>query len=98
MYTRQVENLKRRLGQKWVSRWTGDLIDAKEVEFDAPEKPNVISAPMPKHDHNVHAVLEDLHVIDVANLLTPLLVIKENLMRAGIFPGCGKDCYFCLNI
>ena len=24
-----------------------DLIDAKEVEFDAPEKPNVISAPMP---------------------------------------------------
>ena len=26
-----------------------DLIDVKEVEFDAPEKPNVISAPMPKH-------------------------------------------------
>ena len=26
-----------------------DLIDAKEVEFDALEKPNVISAPMPKH-------------------------------------------------
>ena len=22
LYTRQVENLKRRLGQKWVSRWT----------------------------------------------------------------------------
>ena len=27
-----------------------DLIDAKEVEFDAPEKPNVIYAPMPKCD------------------------------------------------
>ena len=70
----------------------------KEVEFDAPEKPNVISALMRKHGHNVHAVVEDLHVTDVVDLLTPLLVIKEKLMRAGIFPGCGKDCYFCLNI
>ena len=75
-----------------------DLIDAKEVEFEAPVKPNVISAPMPKHGNNVHAVMEDLHVTDVVDLLTPLLVIKENLMRVGIFPGCGKDCYFCLNI
>ena len=35
-----------------------DLIDAKEVEFDAPEKPNVISAPMPKHGHNTNAIEE----------------------------------------
>ena len=42
--------------------------------------------------------MEDLHVTNVADLLTPLPVIKVNLMRAGIFPGCGKDCYFCLNI
>ena len=27
-----------------------DLIDAKEVEFDPPETPNVITAPMPKHE------------------------------------------------
>ena len=53
---------------------------------------------MPKHGHNVHVVMEDLHVTNVADLLTPLPVIKENLMRAGIFPGCRKDCYFCLNI
>ena len=26
-----------------------DLIDAKEVEFEAPETPNVITAPLPKH-------------------------------------------------
>ena len=58
----------------------------------------MISAPMPKHGHNVHAVMEDLHVTNVTDLLTPLPVIKVNLMRAGIFPGCGKDCYFCLNI
>ena len=37
-----------------------DLIEAKEVEFDALEKPNVISAPMPKHGRNVHAIEEDL--------------------------------------
>ena len=52
-----------------------DLIDAKEVEFDAPEKPNVISAPMPKHGHNVHAVVEDLYVTVVDDLMTPLPMI-----------------------
>ena len=26
-----------------------DLIDAKEIEFDPPETPNVITAPMPNH-------------------------------------------------
>ena len=33
-----------------------DLIDAKKVEFEAPEKSNVISAPMPRHDDSA---LED---------------------------------------
>ena len=70
-----------------------DLIEAKEVEFDAPEKPNVISAPMPKHGQNVNAIEEDLYVADVNNLVTPLLTIKLNLLRAGIFPGCKEDCY-----
>ena len=53
-----------------------DLIDAKEVEFDAPEKPNIISAPMPKHGHHAHAIEEDLYVADVNDLMTPLLTIK----------------------
>ena len=65
-----------------------DLIDAKEVEFDAPEKPNVISAPMPKHGHNAHTVEEDLFVATVDDLMTPLPIIKLNLLKAGIFPGC----------
>ena len=65
-----------------------DLIEAKEVEFDAPEKPNVISAPMPKHGRNINAIEEDLYVADVSDLTTPLLTIKLNLLRAGIFPGC----------
>ena len=37
-----------------------DLIEAKEIEFDAPEKPNVITSPMPKHDRGVNAVDTDL--------------------------------------
>ena len=36
-----------------------DLIEAKEIEFDAPEKPNVITAPMPKHDQGVNAIGDD---------------------------------------
>ena len=60
-----------------------DLIDSKEVEFDAPEKPNVISALMPKHGHNVHAIVEDLHVTAVDELITPLPMIKINLLKPG---------------
>ena len=59
-----------------------DLIDAKEVEFDAPEKPNVISASMPKHGHNAHAIEEDIFVATVDDLITPLPIIKLNLLKA----------------
>ena len=75
-----------------------DLIEAKEVEFDAPDKPNVISAPMPKHGRNVNAIEEDLYVVDVNDLITPLLTIKLNLLKAGIFPGCKEDCYCCYSL
>ena len=36
-----------------------DLIDAKEIKVEAPEKPNVITAPMPKHDAGVNAIEDD---------------------------------------
>ena len=29
-----------------------DLIDAKEMQFEAPERPNVVTAPMPQHGVN----------------------------------------------
>ena len=74
-----------------------DLIDAKEVEFEAPEKPNVISAPMPRHGYNANAIEEDLFVATVDELLTPLPIIKMNLLKANIFPGCNKDCHMCLS-
>ena len=36
-----------------------DLLEAKEIEFDAPKKSNVITAPMPKHGRGVNAVDTD---------------------------------------
>ena len=29
---------------------------------------------------------------------SPLLTIKLNLLKAGIFPGCKEDCYFCSSL
>ena len=34
-----------------------DLIDAKEVQFEAPEKPNVVTSPLP--DHGVNAIRDE---------------------------------------
>ena len=47
---------------------------------------------MPRHGHNVNAVKEDLFVDIVDELLTLLSTIKLNLLKAGVFPGCDKDC------
>ena len=33
-----------------------DLIEEKEIEFDPPKTPNVITAPMPKHDPRASAI------------------------------------------
>ena len=35
------------------------MIEAKEIEFEVPGKPNVITAPMPKHDTGVNAIRDD---------------------------------------
>ena len=37
-----------------------DLIEAKEIEFDAPEVPNVITTLMPKHGRGVNAIEDDI--------------------------------------
>ena len=70
-----------------------DLIDAKEIEFEAPEKPNVMTAPMPKH--GVNDVDDDLFVTSVKDIATPLMTMKKNLLLSGIFPGCGEGCHLC---
>src|SRR3954469_15463977 len=72
-----------------------DMIEAGEIEFDALKTPNVIIAPMPKHDNTVNAIMDTIHVYDVRDLSTPLPDIKRKLLRAGLFPGCDPDCYYC---
>ncbi|CAI8608207.1 unnamed protein product [Vicia faba] len=74
-----------------------DLIEAKEIEFDAPEKPNVISAPKPRHGHNANAIEEDLFVTTVDELVTHLPIIKVNLLKVGVFSGCNEVCHLCLS-
>ena len=71
-----------------------DLIDAKEIQFEAPERPNVVTAPMPQH--GVSAVEEDRYVASVEEIVTPLSTVKRNLLLAGLFPGCGEDCLLCV--
>ena len=71
------------------------MIDAKEIEFDPSETPNVITAPMPKHGQGVNVVEKDVFVTSVEELVTPLMTIKESLLKAGLFPGCGEGCHFC---
>ena len=75
-----------------------NLIEAKEIEFDAPEKPNVITAPMPKHDRGVNVVDTDLFVTLVNEVSTPLMTVKKNLLLAGLFPGCGEGCRVCSSL
>src|SRR4051812_17227818 len=62
-----------------------DMIDAGEIEFDPPETPNVITAPMPKHDKTVNAILDTVYIYDVTELSTPLLEVKRKLIQAGYF-------------
>ena len=70
-----------------------DLIDTKEIEFEAPEKPNIMTAPIPKH--GVNAINEDSFVVSVKDIVTPLMTVKKNLLLAGLFPGCDEGCCMC---
>ena len=73
-----------------------DMIDAGEIEFDPPATPNVITTPMPNHDQNVNVVDDNSHVTDVADLASPLLIVKKNLLQAGLFPSCAENCDLCI--
>ena len=80
----------------WALKNKGkDLIKSKEIEFDAPEKPNVITAPMPKHGHRVNVVDNDLFVTSVEEVSTPLMTVRKNLLLVGLFLGCGKGFHMC---
>ena len=53
---------------------------------------------MPKHDRGVNAVKDDVFVAIVDELVTPLLTVKRNLLKADLFPGCGEGCHLRLSL
>ncbi|KAI5406040.1 hypothetical protein KIW84_052700 [Lathyrus oleraceus] len=74
-----------------------DLIDAKTINFA--HVPNVVNNPMPQHGaHRVNSVEDgeavDL-VVDIEDVQTSLLVVKERLSNGGVFPGCYEGCSDC---
>ena len=75
-----------------------DLPEEKEIEFDAPEIPNVITAPIPKHGRGVNTVEDDVFVAVVDELVTPLLTAKRSLLKAGLLSGCGQGCHLYLSL
>ena len=75
-----------------------DLLEAKEIKFDAPGILNAITAPMPKHGHGVNTIEDNMFVSTIDGLVTPLLTIKKNLLKAGLFLGCVEGCHFYLSL
>ena len=71
------------------------MIDNKTIEFDPPQTPNVITAPMLNHGKGVNVVEDTIYAASIEDLTTPLIIIKENLLKDGIFHGCLKDCVCC---
>ena len=51
------------------------MIDNKEIKFDPLETPNVINAPMPKHDKVISAIEDVQYVTSVSDVVTPLSII-----------------------
>ncbi|KAI5437114.1 hypothetical protein KIW84_023293 [Lathyrus oleraceus] len=73
-----------------------DLIDSKAINFVS--APNVVNNPMPQHGRaNVNMVEGEFKLVkEVLKLKTPLLEIKEYLVKADVFPGCGSGCLGCV--
>ncbi|KAI5390035.1 hypothetical protein KIW84_075385 [Lathyrus oleraceus] len=74
-----------------------DLIDAKTINF-APVS-NVVNNPMPQHGGPRVNNVEDGEavdlVVDVDDVQTSLLVVKERLLKGGVFLGCDGSCSDC---
>ena len=71
------------------------MIDNKAIEFDHPQTPNVIAVPMPSHGKGVNAIDDVSFVSSINDLTTPLLTVKKNLLRVGLFPGFLENYYHC---
>ncbi|KAI5419745.1 hypothetical protein KIW84_043778 [Lathyrus oleraceus] len=69
-----------------------DLVDSKAINF-APS-PNVNANPMPAHGQrgvNVISTENRVGLSDVDQLKTPLAEVKRQLLKNGVYPGCGSD-------
>ena len=65
------------LGHDTNNYWTlknkfQDMIDNKEIEFDPPETPNLITTLIPKHDKGINSIDGVPYVAYVSELVTPL--------------------------
>ncbi|XP_050889788.1 uncharacterized protein LOC127095092 [Lathyrus oleraceus] len=76
-----------------------DLIYSKEIVF-SPKGANVSNNPMPPHNNAVVNMMEAGNgrrlMSCVDELKTPLIEIKNALMRDNAFPICSNDCEHCL--
>ncbi|XP_058745783.1 uncharacterized protein LOC131618617 [Vicia villosa] len=77
-----------------------NLLDSKAIEFTPTQGPNVVQNPMPPHGtHAANAieVVEDAHLVkDVIELGSLLPLLKKELLRMGLYAGCGEFCTDCM--
>ncbi|XP_058741755.1 uncharacterized protein LOC131614145 [Vicia villosa] len=71
-----------------------NLLDSKAIEFTLTQGPNVVQNPMPPHGtHAANAieVVEDACLAkDVIELGSLLPLLKSDLLRMGLYSGCGE--------
>ena len=70
------------------------MINSKQIEFDPPETPDVITAPMPNHDKGVNVIDDISYIYVVSDLTTPLMIVQKKLLQAGLFMGCIETYYY----
>ncbi|XP_058726213.1 uncharacterized protein LOC131597537 [Vicia villosa] len=78
------------------------LLDSKAIEFTPTQGPNVVQNPMPPHGaHAANAieVVEDARLVkDVIELGSLLPLLKEELLRMGLYYSYGEFCTDCMAI
>lgn len=76
-----------------------DLIDLNVITF-APNSPNVNNNPMPPHNKPIVNMVEVKEKKNLSSLVgelkTPLIDIKNVLMKNNLFPVCSENCEQCL--
>lgn len=77
-----------------------DLIDSKVISF-TPNGPNVNNNLMPSHVGPSVSVIEEYEgqnlVSRVDEMKTSLAMVKEQLLKNDVFPGCQSGCEQCLS-